>query len=240
MEEKNKVIEKIKKLLNLGNKTNFEGESQKALAAAMKLAAGIGMTVDEITLEDKEEENKIDQNLVYKPKSMFQTWERTIAAGIADALGCILIYRHRKGLACFVLVGTKADAILFNWLYPYIMKQLSKLCSRDFDYFGYGFPSKFVFQRSWYKGAAQRVIRMAREKFKEDTTQAEQEQYALVVADKKSRCENFINNNMNVEEKESKERKFDKYAASLGYRSGSEVNMGRPLAENKNLTEIGG
>ena len=48
MDEKQKVIEKIKKCLNLNKGTNFEGEAERAMAAAMKLAAGIGMTIDEI------------------------------------------------------------------------------------------------------------------------------------------------------------------------------------------------
>ena len=88
MDNNTKTIDKIKKLLKLGKETNFSGESDQALAAAMRLAAGLGMTVDEISL-DEENPSEISEHNIYKEKYHFQKWELLLASGIADALGCV-------------------------------------------------------------------------------------------------------------------------------------------------------
>lgn len=238
-DDKANVMEKIKKLLKLGKETDFQGESEKALSLAMKLAGQIGLSIEDVDLEEKHEDHNIDENLVYKPKYRFQVWERTLANGIADALGCVLVYRHRPDLACFVLIGTKTDAELFNFLYPYIVSQLNRLCRQDWLNIGWQFGGKFTFERSWYRGAVQRVIMMARDKFKQETTVDEQQQYALVICNKKNRCEDYMKNNMNVKESKDRKTNVDGVAAHAGYVAGGKVNFNRPI-ENNNYTKIGG
>ena len=232
MDDKNKIIEKIKKLLKLGNETNFQGESDQALSAAMRLAGQIGMSIEEINYKEENQDNKIDENLVYKPKYRFQVWERQLAGGIAEALGCVLIYRHRSNLACYVLIGTKIDAELFNWLYPYIVKQLNNLCRRDWDRFSLMYPSKFSFERSWYSGASRKVIELARQRFQKEASPEEIQQYALVVSNKRSQCEDYMNKNMNVKEDNRKAKELDAYAAYSGYKAGEKVLMNRPVESN--------
>lgn len=235
MDDKNKIIDKIKKLLKLGNETNFQGESDQALSAAMRLAGQIGITLEEINYKEEKEDKSIDENLVYKPKYRFQVWERQLATGIADALGCSLIYRHRSDLACFILIGTKMDAELFNWLYPYIIKQLNSLCRNDWERFAHIFPSKFAFERSWYGGAAHKVIQLAKERFQKEASKEEIQQYALVVTNKKSLCEDFIKKNMNVKYDNRKSKNLDAFAAGAGYLAGEKVIMNRPIENNNNV-----
>lgn len=254
MDEKQKVIEKIKKCLNLNKGTNFEGEAERAMAAAMKLAAGIGMTIDEIRLDDEEQTSKVSQNHVGEKRSKIPRWESSLGAGIADALGCVLVvntdYDRKtfKWYESFILIGTPGDAVLFEWLYPYIIKQLRKLCHRDWNLFitgrevlleanpGY----RKSWERSWYKGAAYRVAESAEQKFKEQSTVEEQQQYALVVQDKKSKAEAFMQEQMHVTQMRSHANtKTDRSALGMGYQSGAEVSLNRPV-ETRPTALIGG
>ena len=96
-----------------------------------------------------------------------------------------------------------------------------------------------AWERSWYRGASFRVIETAQAKFKEQTTQQEQQQYALAVRSKMERVQQFLSDQMNV--RESKRRPWcdtDYSAMSYGYESAKEVTMNHPI-ENHTVSTIG-
>ena len=233
--DKEKIIEKIKKLLKLEKNTNFEGEAENAMAAAMKLAAGIGLSVDEIKFEEEDDQN-IQMHDVYKEKQRYEIWERKLACGIADALGCILLIGTLPPQT-MNLIGTKGDSVLFQWLFPYVVKQLRALCRRDYRMARCIYPSERAFQRSWYSGASYRVIKRARAIFRNQSTPDERAQYALVVADKRNRCQSFIDNSgMNVKDASDRRRKeLDQLAMTMGINAAAEVAMGRPVESANDL-----
>lgn len=242
---KQQVIEKIKKCLKLGKGTGFQGEADQALAAAMRLAASIGMTVDEIKLDGEAENpsSQIGQNTVGAVRSKIPQWEGILATGIAHAIGCELVIHSgwneklQKRAETFLLIGTQEDAVLFGWLYPFIISQLRRLCHRDWDNWS-RLPSNMAskpagyrkaWERSWYRGASFRVIETAQVKFKEQTTEQEQQQYALVVRSKMERVQQFMSNQMNVRESKHRPQQVDRSAMSYGYESAKEVTMNRPI-----------
>lgn len=240
------IIERIKKCLTLSKGSSFAGEAEQALAAAMRLAAGIGMTVDQIKLTSEAENDRpsIGKNVVDgKVRSKIPQFEIILATGLAQAIGCELIVHAgfheatRKTAEWLILIGTPADAILFNWLYPFIVSQLRRLCHRDWK----GWESSVLsetdrkkWERSWYRGASLRVIQSAKEKFKEQTTEQEQQQYALVVRDKLETVRQFMNQSfMNLKNISLRTRKTDSLAMNIGWQSGGEVSMNKPIEEKK-------
>lgn len=235
MDDKDKTLDKIKKLLKLGKNTNFKGEAHQALAAAMRLAAGIGMTIEEIQIQD-EDANQIGITSTGKFMAHIPYWQTILANGVGKALGCLVLVlsgsngRHTK--ESFRIVGTRADGALFCWLFPYLVKQMRTLCHRDWKQFGTDFDDKKKWQKSWYIGATNRVIEMAKDFFKENATVEEQNQYALVVADKFKQAENWANNQMKIHTSKSRKRNTDAFARQVGYVSAREVTMARPI-ENK-------
>lgn len=191
--ENEKTLEKIKKLLNLGKKTTFSGEAEKAMALAMRLAAKIGVNVDEI---DAEEKPVIMTHLVWKEKASFTPWERRLAHGIASALGCVVMI-HCGYKQQFEIIGTEEDACVFDAMYPFILKQLQGMYKEykaqnegNWNYFGENY-----YKKSWYYGAAVRIHERAQEIFRANSTQEEQAQYALVVADKLMVCKGYMTQN---------------------------------------------
>lgn len=222
---KESVIEKIKKLLKLGKNTNFKGEADQALAAAMRLAAGIGLSVEDITPDDEENGDKIEEHETEIRKKTFEGWERFLASGLADALGCVsLICRGSYG-ARFNIVGTKSDVILFNWLFPYIKKQLQNLYRKDIE--GFRKVSGY-WRRSWFMGAVNRVNTRALEIFNREATPEERQQYALVVLNKKEQAEKIVEN-MNVKTARPLSDNFSGLFASMGAAAGDKVIMSRPI-----------
>lgn len=253
MATKEQVIEKIKKCLKLSKGTAFQGEADQALVAAMRLAAGIGMTVDEIKLDGEagSKQEQIGKNTVGKERSKIPHWETILANGIASAIGCELVIHTGwnsntgKTVETFLLIGTPGDAALFNWLYPYVIQQLRRLCHRDWTSFissrqilleanpGYQKP----WERSWYRGAALRCMEKAAQTFKQQTTEQEQQQYALVVRSKKEKCAEFMRSSMVVTERAPRPVTVNRSAMEYGYASAEEVSMNRPL-ESKSTGTI--
>lgn len=244
--DKQQIIEKIKKCLKLGKGSDFQGEAEQAMAAAMRLAAGIGMTIDQIKLDGEAENDKgaVGKNTVDgKVRSKIPQWEIILATGLAHAIGCELIVhtgfneKTCKTAEWLILIGMPTDAVLFNWLYPYIVSQLRRLCHRDWKIWDNPILSatdKKKWERSWYRGAALRVVQSAREKFEEQTTKQEQQQYALVVRDKLETARQFMNQSyMNLKNIGLKTRNPDNLAMNVGWQSGGEVNMSRPIEEKK-------
>lgn len=239
--EKDKILDKIKKLLKLGKNTNFDGEAHQALAAAMRLAAGIGMTIEEVSVDDEEKKEASAIGITepdFKARTQIPAWESQLANGIGRAIGCVvLISTWSKGSyrrQTFRVVGTKADGILFCWLYPYVVKQLRVLCHRDWDEIGFRTAwNRKAWEKSWYAGAAIRVVEMAMDFFKENATEDESQQYALVVANKFNMAQAWANNAMNIKDARHRASNEDVEAKRLGYRSGQEVTMARPLAESR-------
>lgn len=238
MDDKEKTLDKIKKLLKLGKNTNFSGEAHQALAAAMRLAAGIGMTIEEIDIAE-EDANQIGITTTGKFMAHIPYWQTILASGVGEALGyLVLIMSGRNGnlkRESFRIVGTKADGALFCWLFPYLVKQMTKLCHRDWDLFGDPGYDRKKWQKSWYIGAVDRVVKMAKDFFNENATQDEQQQYALVVANKFQQAQDWANNQMKIHTSKSRKRTVDAFARRLGYDSGSEVTMARPIENNEQV-----
>ena len=235
--DKEKIIDKIKKLLKLGHKSSVKGEAENAIAAAMRLAAGIGISVEDVKMDEEENAEPIKEHYSEIHKFAFEKWERRLADGIADALGCVLLVCGGRPYMVFSLVGTQKDIILFNWLYPYIKKQLHKLYKKDFENYPCRMPAKI--RRSWFMGAVQRVNTRALEFFNAEATQEEQQQYALVVLNKKEQAQKIVDN-MGVKFARSVFQEIDPYVARMGAEAGDKVVMARPIESDEPTLQLCG
>lgn len=236
--DKDKIIDKIKKLLKLGRNSNVKGEAENAIAAAMRLAAGIGLSVEEITPDEENKTEPIKEYFTEIHKTTFEKWERSLADGIADALGCIVLFCGRSNWYMRLsLVGTEKDVILFNWLYPYIKKQLHKLYKKEFENYTFKTPGKI--RRSWFMGAVERVNERALEFFNTEATQEERNQYALVVLNKKDQAQKLVDD-MGIKEMRSVSSEYDWYAVRMGMEAGDKVVMARPVESSEPKLQLCG
>lgn len=236
--DKDKIIDKIKKLLKLGRNSNVKGEAENAIAAAMRLAAGIGLSVEDINPDDKEDNGRPEfLETDIGRKTRFESWDIVLAIGIADALGCSLLTTKRYRFHSFSLIGTKQDVVLFNWLFPYVRKQLLKLFREEFPRSHTFMPGKY--RRSWFIGAAERVGERALEFFKCSATIEEQQQYALVVAEKKQLAR-AVEESMGIKNSLVRTDDLADSAFLGGYRAGEKVVLARPVESSEPKLQLCG
>ena len=222
MEEK--TIEKIKKLLNLGKKTCYAGEAEKAMALAMRLAARIGVNIEDV---EEPEKPLISEHLVWKEKANFSPWERRLAHGIANALGCLLLIRCEFRQR-FKIIGTEEDACIFDAMYPFILKQLQMLYKeyKKQNESTWAWNRESFYKKSWYYGASARIYERAEEIFRTNATQEEQQQYALVVADKLVTCRDYMTKSLpNVTRMRSRPLSGSQAAYGSGYSAAGRVSF---------------
>lgn len=239
--EKEKAIDKIKKLLALSSSSN-ENEAEQAMALAMKFAAGIGMDLKDIgELEQKDQ--TIAEVCEMKNRKNVPIWEQTLAGQLAFSLGCKAILRQTAETQIVCLIGYKSDTELFWYLFPHIVSQLRRLCKRDKEDFErnnavrvafWGETNWKKFERNWYQGAAIRCGKMAKEKFVQETTKEEQEQYAIVVSDKRSKIDEWTKQNIQLEDGKAHKQKIDDEMASIGYRSAGSVSFSKGIEQEFN------
>jgi len=236
MSENDRILDKIRKLLKLGNHNDNQFEAEKAIATAMKLAAGIGMTVNEIGEEDEPEKKTVEQTKVTKNKTMEQ-WEWRLGNALCEAIGGELIHNKIRGLE---YVGYPADGELIRFLYEHCRKEIRRLCRLDYNTFlqqgRYMNESKF--KRSYYDGAVDKIWEKAQAAFKQETSEAEQQQYALVLLDKKTKVDEFMKN---LAVKMIRPRKVSRFGdiMDLGYERAKSINLARPIEKSEEKTCIG-
>lgn len=112
------IIDKIRKLFALGDKTRNpnEGEVKTALSMASKLMKEHNLTLGEIDLE-KQKEN-IGKEYTQSKKSI-SFWERKLARTVGKLFDCdnILFASYKR---CWAFIGFKEEAKLATQCYEYL------------------------------------------------------------------------------------------------------------------------
>lgn len=218
-----KIMDKIKKLMKLGKETNFQGEAEQALAAAMRLATRIGVKLADIETDDEEtaQDTGIGAYLIWKEKSRLERWEKYLGSAIAGALGCKVVVQIAVGEQ-LKIIGTKQDAEIMDGLYIILISQLRKLWRQAKKDLGYKIAcyGEHVVKLSWYTGAVSRIEERAKEMFSEE----EKQQYALVIADKALKVREYADG-MNLTRSRSRSFSTLQGVREEGYKAGNRVSF---------------
>ena len=222
--ENEKTIDKIRKLMNLGNKTMYKGEAEQAMAAAMRLAAKIGVSLEDIKAEEKD--SVIGEFPVYKRKASFALWERRLALGIAHALGCELVTVKYYRQCFFEIIGTREDAELFDVLHDLIRGQLQKMWKqyKADNVWRWSYNTDY-YKKPWYLGAASRIRERAMEIFQSTATEEERNQYALVVQNKLVVRKGWMADNLHTHQGRRSSFSYSSSAYGSGYESAGRVSF---------------
>lgn len=220
-----KIMDKIKKLMKLGKETNFQGEAEQALAAAIRLATRIGVKLADIETDDEEtaQNTGIGAYLIWKEKSRLERWEKYLCSAIAGALGCKAVVQiDICGHEQLKVIGTIQDAEIMDGLYIILISQLRKLWREAKKDLGYKIAcyGEHVVKLSWYTGAVSRIEERAKEMFSEE----EKQQYALVIADKALKVREYADG---MHLTRSRARRFSTLQGVRedGYKAGNRVSF---------------
>ena len=139
MQTKEKMLEKIRELLNLGNvsRNNSEEEAKAAMLKAQELMAKYDISVEEVQEEEEE---------VYSHEECEHKWDYAYRIPLANVLGknfrCMVYCRGKK----VVFMGHSSDAKIckatFEFAYQFIQRQGNAIYNKTYSW---GRPTKGVF-----------------------------------------------------------------------------------------------
>lgn len=236
-----KVVDRIKKLLSLGDKqkNSNENEAMLALERAHAMMREHGIQMAELTAEDDE----IEINIVRwsdEERSQYDTWVSIMASATAELFGCQNILfksnaanRYRVRM-CFV--GEENDIELAKNVWPWLVKCCRRSATATL---GSGWTSS---HRSFAEAFAARIYTRSKEiaeQSKRPVT-AEDHKYAMVVVAKDDALFDFMSKhfpNLTRGKKRGFRGDYDHASALAGANAGDRVNLNfrRQVGGSENL-----
>jgi|SRR3989304_7217827 len=141
-DDQEKIIERIRKLLNLADKSknNMQGETEAAFAAAQKLMAEHNLSISDVEFKKQQEEG-IKEGSVEQTKAYTAQWEKDLAHVIDKLCSTKHFYRIRRSNnwtgrnVVVTFVGIQQDITLAKEIYTILQKQIKRMASKR-DYSG--------------------------------------------------------------------------------------------------------
>lgn len=132
MNNTDKILDKVKKLLQLGE-SNFENEAMNAITKAKQLLKDKGLSMKDVQEHSLKEEFG-DLGEYYfegNPIKKYRKWEQLLATYIAAYFGCQLLVARRGNKSEMSFVGReeKIRVVIsfYNWLSDKTVKESKKL-----------------------------------------------------------------------------------------------------------------
>jgi hypothetical protein len=146
-----KVIDKIKKLLNLSKSTN-EHEAANAASMAASLMAQHQISV--AALEDEDDDptaSVIGSHTIDSSAHRKVVWKADLAFGVAASFGC----KYYWSGARTVMVGRKGDVDSVKYIYKYLVREINRLADKSWaEYRWSDCESARGYKTAFRKGAA--------------------------------------------------------------------------------------
>jgi len=164
-EERDKILARIRKLLDLqenAEKIGSEGEAYAAAQAVHRLLTLYNLTIDEVPLGEEKMSIDITETEMFSYANGYGTWKRDLLTVICMFNFCeCLMNSFTKRMS---IVGEKQNVIIVRQLYDYLVKAFKRLAQEKWEttvtLYGsniakrmYGKDKKPLFMKSYYKGA---------------------------------------------------------------------------------------
>lgn len=216
-----KVVEKIQKLLALGQSPN-EHEASMALQMALRL-----MDMHNIQQEDLEIKDSME-SLDYLKAGRIATWIKLLSVAVGKLTGCKALVYSRKGVKVIRVWGKENNLVVFS----HTMNYLVEVCDRLTVANSYGKGRAYCTQ--YRNGLVMRIGQRIEEMLMPENSTEK----ALVL---RSKALQEIEDFFNQTGKKTETRVF--MVGGKGYREGVEdgdgVNLNRQMvADNKRLNPV--
>jgi len=208
-----KVMDRIQKLINVANGTQYEAEAATAMRMAQSYMKQFGLAMTDIQLSEKLEELIIREDISHNNRMKTDKWEVYLASAVGTVFDCEVILRC-QGRASFIqFVGYKEDIILAKLTYKALFlgaKQASHQYPRGIQ------------KKSFLTGLANRLAQRATEEKEKDKQSSGR--YDLVVVEKGKKIDQFMDG---IGLKRSKRRptKLDHEAYNKGREHANTMNL---------------
>lgn len=243
--EKEKVVDKIRKLLAKAESTTFEGEADAFLAKAQELMVQHAIDEEEI----RRSGNRPTEEIVVRTIQIRQNIPRTkplrqLLNIIASSFNCRMWYV--PGTKNNYVAGFESDTIFVEMLFYSVQMQQHSALLREYekakaDYEAMGSPfRKTVWRRSFIEGYINRVCVRIWERYKKvDETHGTGT--SIVLRNRKSVVDEWVDSQYTIVQAPKERKKaVDWYAVKVGSNAGAaaDISGGRNMVESKEKGEL--
>lgn len=228
--DKEKLVDKIKKLFALGMKAPETEEAKSAMVKAYELMEKYGLgTID---MEDDgtiKDENILRVDLDFSINNPSDGWERILVANICKAFQCeVVVKTSRREGPKIVILGAKTDIDFVVFLIKYTRLQIKKLADVS------GFTSSD--KTNYMVGCAMTVSNLVKESFEKHQKSEEYKQHeqshALVVVKSDAVAKKFKEIFPNVKSGRKIKLNGSRNAFEQGKYDGNKVKINRQVTGN--------
>jgi len=159
MNERDKIIERARKLLALADRNSSENEAAAAASKAQSLLAEHDLTIE--CVEDIDPgaaditEEEVDRS------ARMPSWRRSLLHGVARANSCSTLYCRHWNSTGLKIVGSRADVAIARAAYGFLCEVIERLTRRHAQGRGRSYASSFRL------GCAQRLAERVRARARE-------------------------------------------------------------------------
>jgi len=228
--EKVKLIELVRKLLALGDKTKNSSQAEAELAAekAQELLKKYNLDLAEVIIKDQEKivDVEIEKEIVFELKrNGFSNWIKNLMHIVGKATETKSYYqktfkfRHGRSVTKSFLIGflgTEWDRAIAKELFNYLYHTMNRMANRLY-------PGSCGNQRCFLEGFCSSLSKRINEKINNEKN----EKYALLVLSKKKSIDNYARINFQSVGRRGRTADYFNYEAyKLGKLKAQEVDIG--------------
>tara|TARA_Y100000310_G_C20697297_1_gene826629 strand:- start:3436 stop:4155 length:720 start_codon:yes stop_codon:yes gene_type:complete len=231
MNNLDKILDRIKKLLSLSHSSN-ENEAALAAAQVQKLLLKHNLSLADLGKAEIEAETRINEELIWESGRM-PAWRTYLVSGVARAFGCRPLVTQGRRYTALKMVGSSVDITVAKVTLEYLEMVVDDLTTEN----AYGRGKRYV--NSYRVGLVARLTARLAERAKANEAEVMQEASeagtALVLRKQGSLSDYFRDNNYTGKYKTGKsELDYEGYGA--GIRDAENVGLNQQLGE-KNKTK---
>jgi hypothetical protein len=146
------ILDKISKLLALGERGGTEAEATSAMQKAHELLAKHNLSLDDVKASPVAEEDYIRDEAAATPRQPWQNW---VWSAVAELYFCQRYQRIFRGEQTHLLIGKPSNIAVVKFVATYVVRTGEELARRA----GHG----LAFRNSFKKGFAIRIMQRAKE-----------------------------------------------------------------------------
>lgn len=227
--ERDKVIEKIRKLLALSKSSN-EHEAASALAKAQELLDRENLSLHEV---GESSVSGIEPFLV-DSKARFLYWEQLLFKRLAEVCDCFPYSESRRGKISLWVVGHKQDTEVFAYFLDFLRKTIFMLSNRalakEKRVAGvWDRKRAFKFRNSFGVGAMTRVCERV-DQIRQTRLSQSIACKALIVSRNQDVAE-WVSSNLNLK-RLSKKTELSNRGFDIGYMAGNSISLHKGVADS--------
>jgi hypothetical protein len=250
-EERDKILLKIRKLVDLAEnakKIGSEGEAYAAAQGVHRLLTMYNLTIDEVPIgEEKKPSIDITETDMFSYANSYGTWQRELLIIICMYNYCRCLVNTFSKRMC--IVGEQQNVIIVKQLFEYLVKSFKRLAQEKWvttvTSYGancyvclpfevmekrYGKEKKSIFFRSYFKGAGRGLMAQFR------SLQPTSEETALMVRHDDAINE-YLSHDDNYTGKKTKnypeKGNIDNMAFFEGFSDGKNISLHKQISSQK-------